>query len=262
MERWGDGGVVVTGGARGIGLGIAERLVAEGAKVAIADLPGPELEESAERIGAVGIAADLGTADGAQAVVEEASGRLGGIGTFVGNAGYPGGRGATAPDEVWEEAVQVNLMAHVRAARLLVPQWVERGSGRFIVTASAAGLLTMVGNAPYTATKHAAVAFAESMSIAHGDQGVVFQVMCPQLVQTRMLDDTVGVADVFEGETILTPAEVAQVVWDAMGDDRFLILPHPEVHDYFEFRAKDTGRWIRGMRRFAAQMARLDPGAQ
>ncbi|WP_127128986.1 SDR family oxidoreductase [Georgenia sp. SYP-B2076] len=259
MQRWGDGGVVVTGGARGIGFAIAERLVAEGAEVLLADLPGEALDQAADRLGVWAVAADVGTAEGVDAVIEESSRRLGSVGTFVGNAGYPGGRGEAPTDEVWHEALEVNLMAHVRAARHLLPAWGERGSGRFILTASSAGLVTMVGNAPYTASKHAAVAFAESMSISYGDRGVVFQVICPQLVKTRMLDDTVGVTDVFGEQTILTPRDVAATVWEAMADDRFLILPHPEVHEYYQFRAKDTGRWIRGMRGFARRMAELDP---
>jgi NAD(P)-dependent dehydrogenase (short-subunit alcohol dehydrogenase family) len=259
MPRWGDGGVVVTGGARGIGLAVAERLRREGAQVVIADLPDDGLERAAARLGAVAVAADVGTEQGIHKILEESWTRLGRISTYVSNAGYPGGRGADAGDDVWAEAWAVNVMAHVRAVRELLPEWRARGEGRCVITASSAGLLTMVGNAPYSVSKHAAVAFAESMSITHGVQGVVFQVLCPQLVQTRMLDDTVGVTDAFPGEVILTPSEVAQVVWEAMGDDRFLILPHPEVHDYFRFRAEDTGRWIRGMRRFARRMAELDP---
>ena len=130
-----------------------------------------------------------------------------------------------------------------------MPAWLETGGGRFVVTASAAGLLTMLGSPTYSVTKHAAVAFAEWLSATYGDRGVTVQVICPQGVRTRMLEEAGPLQELLSHDTALTPADVAETVWQGLQDDRFLILPHPEVADYYALRATDTDRWLSGMRK-------------
>jgi short-subunit dehydrogenase len=137
---------------------------------------------------------------------------------------------------------------------MLVPDWLERGSGRFVVTASAAGLLTMLGSATYAVTKHAAVAFAEWLSLTYGGRGIVVQAICPQGVNTRMFQEAGPLKDVLSHDPVLEPGDVAECVWEALGDDRFLILPHPMVHDYYVHRATDTDRWLAGMRKVQARL--------
>jgi len=138
-------------------------------------------------------------------------------------------------------------MAHVRAARQLVPTWLETGGGRFVVTASAAGLLTMLGNAPYSVTKHGAVAFAEWLSATYGHRWIVVQAICPHGVRTRMLDHAGPLRDLLSHDLALEPEQVAQTVWQALQEDRFLILPHPQVQDYYQYRATNTDGWLAGM---------------
>lgn len=145
-------------------------------------------------------------------------------------------------------------MAHVRAAQWLVPAWLDSGGGRFVVTASAAGLLTALGNAPYSVTKHAAVALAEWLSVTYGNRGITVQCICPQGVQTRMLDNTGPMREILSRDTVLTPEQVAESVWQGMADDRFLILPHPEVQGYYEHRVAHTDRWLTGMRRLQRRL--------
>jgi NAD(P)-dependent dehydrogenase (short-subunit alcohol dehydrogenase family) len=168
------------------------------------------------------------------------------------NAGIDGAGGPdslAAPDAVWERVIDTNVMAHVRAARALVPGWLETGGGRFVVTASAAGLLTMIGSAPYSVTKHAAVAFAEWLSVTYGDRGVTVQAICPQGVQTRMLEEAGPLQELLSRDAALTPDQVADTWIASLADDRFLVLPHPEVAGYYAARAADTDRWLAGMRR-------------
>jgi NAD(P)-dependent dehydrogenase (short-subunit alcohol dehydrogenase family) len=152
--------------------------------------------------------------------------------------------------------LDVNLMAHVRAARLLVPDWLRRGGGRFVVTASAAGLLTMIGSAPYSVSKHAAVAFAEWLSITYGNAGVVVQAICPQGVATRMYERAGPLKDLLGRDRVVTPEEVADVAWEAMQDNRFLILPHPEVAGYYAHRAASPDAWLAAMRHLQARFDR------
>jgi NAD(P)-dependent dehydrogenase (short-subunit alcohol dehydrogenase family) len=161
--------------------------------------------------------------------------------------------GADAPDEAWERIWRVNVMAHVYAARHVVPVMLEQGGGHMLVTASAAGLLTMLGNAPYSVTKHAAVALAEWLSITYGNRGLRVSCLCPQLVRTEMLADATAAVDDqgLSDFQVLEPEEVADVVVAGLGDERFLILPHPEVAEYFRRKAGDYDRWLAGMRRLA-----------
>lgn len=240
-------GVVVTGAGHGIGRAIAARLSAEGARVVVNDLDADAARAVAADIGGHAVPGDAASADGAAALVETARDRLGTIDIWFANAGIDRGLGLQAPEEDWAAAHEVNVMAHVRAARLLVPDWLVRGSGRFVVTASAAGLLTMLGSPTYSVTKHAAVAFAEWLSVTYRHRGIVVQAVCPQGVRTRMLDAAGPLQELLSRDVALRPEDVAEVVWDALADDRFLVLPHLEVQGYFETRAVHTDDWLRNM---------------
>lgn len=240
-------GVVVTGAAGGIGKALAARLVTEGARVVVNDLDPGATSASAADIGAHPVAGDAASEDGVAALVEAARDHLGRIDVWFGNAGIARGMGLDASEADWAASWEVNTMAHVRAARLLVPDWLERGGGRFVVTASAAGLLTALGTASYSVTKHGAVAFAEWLSATYRHRGIVVQAICPQGVQTAMLEQTGPARDIIAADGALTPEQVAEVTWQALQDDRFLILPHPEAAGYYRQRADDTDRWLGGM---------------
>ena len=237
-------GVVVTGAGRGIGRAIAARLAAEGARVVVNDLDADQALLVAEEIGGFAAPGDAASEDGVAALVQTARQHLGHIDTWFGNAGTDRGHGLEAPEEDWAVAHEVNVMANVRAARLLVPDWLERGGGRFVVTASAAGLLTVLGSPTYSVTKHGAVALAEWLSVTYRHRGVVVQALCPQAVRTRMLENAGGLQELLSRDAALEPEDVAEWVWQAMADDRFLILPHPEVQGYYETRAGQTDRWL------------------
>ncbi len=240
--------VVVTGAGRGIGRALAERMAHEGARVVVNDLDVEVADEVATAIGGVAIAGDAASEEGVASLIEAAEHRLGPIDIFFGNAGVVSLGDAGADEIIWARSLEVNLMAHVRAARILVPRWLERGGGRLVITASAAGLLTMPDAAPYAASKHAVVGFAEWLSMTYGERGIVVQCICPQGVDTRMLQQlgASGRAAVQNGA--VTPEQVAEATWHGLQDDRMLILPHPEVHKYYRQRAEDTDRWLRGMR--------------
>lgn len=238
---------VVTGAARGIGRAIAARLVREGWRVVVSDVDAAPLAETAAEIGAHAIAADLSTDAGVGALVDGARAHLGRIDAFFGNAGIALMGDLQTPDEDWARIIDVNLMAHVRAARRLVPTWLEEGGGRFVVTASAAGLLTMLGDAPYSVTKHGAVAFVEWLSATYRHRGVVAQAICPQGVQTRILEAAGPLTGLLSRDRALTPEEVADAVWAALATDEVLILPHPEVKDYYLRRATDPDGWLAAM---------------
>lgn len=249
-----DQGVVVTGAARGIGRALATRLAAGGARVVVNDLDGTAVEEVASEIGGHAVPGDAASAAGVAALVDAARARLGEIDAWFGNAGIDRGHGLDAAEEDWALVHEVNVMAHVRAARLLVPRWVERGAGRFVVTASAAGLLTMLGSPTYSVSKHAAVAFAEWLSATYRHRGVVVQAICPQGVRTRMLEEAGGLQDLLTRDAALTPEQVAEAAWEALADDRFLVLPHPEVADYYAARATHTDQWLGGMNKLQRKL--------
>ena len=245
-------GVVVTGGGHGIGRAIAIRMAAGGARVVVNDLDAEAATAVAEEVGGYPVPGDAATQTGVDALVSAARGHLGRIDVYFANAGVGLGdslTGLEAPAEDWARAFEVNVMAHVRAARQLVPTWLEQGGGRFVVTASAAGLLTMLGNAPYSVSKHGAVAFAEWLSATYGHRGIVVQVICPEGVKTKMLDQAGPLKDLLTHDSALEPEQVADVVWKALEDDRFLILPHPQVKDYYQYRATNTEGWLAGMGR-------------
>ena len=250
-----EAGVVVTGAGHGIGRAIAERMAAQGARVVVNDLDAEAAEEVARAVGGgVAVPGDAATEEGVAHLVSTAREHLGKIDIFFANAGIDVGRGLDAPAEDWARAIEVNVMGHVRAAQQRVPAWRETGVGRFVVTASAAGLLTMLGSAPYSVTKHAAVGFAEWLSATYGHRGIVVQAICPQGVKTRMLEEAGPVQEVLSRDTALEPEQVADTVWHALQDDRFLILPHEEVAEYYKLRATDTDRWLAGMRKLQSKL--------
>ncbi|MEV1142179.1 SDR family oxidoreductase [Micromonospora sp. NPDC049799] len=254
-----DKGVVVTGAGHGIGRALATRLAAGGARVVVNDLDAEAAIRVAQEIGGFAAPGDAAGGQGVAALVEAARGHLGAIDIWFGNAGIDRGHGLWAAEEDWAATHEVNVMAHVRAARLLMPGWVERGSGRFVVTASAAGLLTMLGSAVYSVSKHACLAFAEWLSATYRHRGVVVQAICPQGVQTRMLDDAAPLQELLSHDAALTPEDVAEATWQALHDDRFLVLPHPQVADYYTHRALDTDRWLNAMNKLQRRLE--DQGA-
>ena len=242
-------GIVVTGAGQGIGRAIAARMAAEGARVVVNDLDAAAAAVVAHEIGGHAAPGNAATEDGVNALVDKAQAHLGTIDIYFANAGIDVGTGLETSAEDWARALEVNVMAHVRAAQRMVPAWLASGGGRFVVTASAAGLLTMLGSASYSVTKHGAVAFAEWLSATYGHRGVVVQAICPQGVRTRMLDNARPLQELLSHDTALEPEQVAESVWQGLQDDRFLILPHPEVRRYYERRATDTDQWLAGMRK-------------
>lgn len=253
-----DQGVVVTGAAGGIGRALAARLVREGARVVVNDVDPDATRATAAEIGAYAAPGDAASQDGIAHLVAAAREHLGQVDAWFANAGIVRGLGLDASEAEWAASWEVNTMAHVRAARLLVPDWLERGSGRFVVTASAAGLLTSLGAAPYAVTKHGAIAFAEWLSATYRHRGIVVQAICPQGVQTDMLAATGPMRSILVSDGALTPDEVAEATWQAMQDDRFLVLPHPQVADYYRTRADDTDRWLGGMNKLQRHLESED----
>ena len=242
-------GAVVTGGGGGIGRAMARRLAADGARVVVNDLDAAAAEAVAAEIGGLAVPGDAGSEQGVAELVQAAAGFLGEIDIYCSNAGTGGGTGAETPDDVWQRVWEVNTMAHVRAARALLPGWLARGSGTFVVTASAAGLLTMLGAAPYSVTKHAAVGFAEWLAATYQHRGLAVHCVCPQGVRTQMLANSGQAGEVVLAGAAIEPEQVAEALAAALADGRFFVLPHPEVHDYYVGRATDTDRWLRGMSR-------------
>ncbi len=252
-----DKHVVVTGGGGGIGSAMARRFAAEGARtVVVADVDGAAATSVAEEIGGVAVEADLGTEAGCIEVVRTAE-EHGPIDLLCLNAGIAVGGGVETPDEDWYRIWDINVMAHVWAVRAALPAMLARGEGYILTTASAAGLLTNIGAAPYSVTKHAAVGLAEWLAITHGDAGITVSCLCPQGVRTKMLfpdddDGDVG-AETVRSQGVIEPEDVAAAVVDALAEERFLVLPHPEVLDYFQHKAGDYDRWLRGMRKLQAR---------
>ncbi len=262
---------VVTGGGSGIGRALSRRFAAEGAAaVVVADLAaGPATETAAQIISAGGTAlavvCDVAHEADVVALVDQATEAFGRIDLFCSNAGVAIGGGVETGNDDWQRAWDVNLMAHVYAARAVLPQMLARGDGYLLATASAAGLLTNLGAAPYAVTKHGAVALAEWLAITHGDAGIKVSCLCPQGVRTPMLlgglDQTAG-AVVAAGGELLEPAQVADAVVAGLAAERFLILPHPEVATYLEHKATDPDRWLKGMRKLQARVIASLSGPQ
>ena len=256
---------IVTGGGGGIGAAIAHALVDAGARVVVTDLDESGARAVAEELGdsATALAGDASSDEHIDAAVRLSENTFGPVDLYFANAGVGLGGGVDTGEEVWDLAFDVNLRAHIRAARRLIPGWVERGSGYFVSTASAAGLLTQIGNAPYSVTKHAAVGFAEWLNITHGDDGVRVSCLCPMGVDTKLLrpEGDFATADqrlmqraVESAGAVLTPGTVAAIVLEAVADERFLILPHPEVLDMYRQKGADYDRWLRGMRRYQTSL--------
>ena len=248
--------IVVTGGANGIGRALCRRFVAEGARgVVVADLDGEGAAKVAKEIGGLAITTDVSNESDIVRLVAQAIDTFGPIDLFCSNAGIGGvAGGAEVPNDTWQKIWEVNVMAHIYAARAVLPGMLARGAGYLLHTASAAGLLTQVEAAPYSVTKHAVVAFAEWLSIAHGDAGIKVSCLCPQGVLTQMLIDSEGERENFLRAGAIEPEVVAEAVVAGLAEERFLILPHPEVAKYFRHKADDYDRWLRGMRRLSAQV--------
>ncbi|NMD56095.1 MULTISPECIES: SDR family NAD(P)-dependent oxidoreductase [Tsukamurella] len=252
-------GVVVTGAGNGIGAALARELAARGARVVVSDIDADGAARTVAEIESAGgtafaVAGDAASEEGVAALVATARRELGAIDAWYANAGVDRGRGLDTPESEWALSIDVNVMAHVRAARLLVPEWVAARGGRFVVTASAAGLLTMIGAPAYSVTKHAAVAFAEWLSVTYRHQGVVVQAICPQGVRTGMLERSGELEELLSRDSALEPADVATLAVDALGGDDFLILPHPEVGGYYAARASATDKWLHGMNKLQQRL--------
>ncbi len=248
--------VVITGGASGIGAALARRFAAENARgVVVADVQDAALEAVAKDVDGLAVHCDVTDEAQVRALVDAAEGRYGPIDLFCSNAGIvlPGGEDSS--DRDWERSLGVNVMAHIYAARALVPRMIERGGGYLLQTASAAGLLTQIGSATYSVTKHAALAFAEWLAITYGEQGLKVSVLAPQAVNTAM---TAGIPDggVAGVDGMLQPEAVAAAVLAGLDAESFLILPHPQVLEYFRRKAADYERWIRGMQRLQGRYGR------
>ncbi|MFI5908928.1 SDR family oxidoreductase [Dactylosporangium sp. NPDC051541] len=248
--------VVITGAAGGIGAALARRFAtAQAAALVLADLDGSAASALASSLPgeAIGVEADVTSEEQVAELVQETLGRYDRIDLFCANAGITSGAGLEAPTELWERTWAVNVLSHVYSARAVLPSMLERGSGYLLHTCSAAGLLTAVGDAPYAVTKHAAVSFAEWLSITYGSDGIKVSALCPQGVDTPMLRDGlkeghIGAKVTAAGGAVLSAEDVAEAVVEGLDAEKFLILPHPEVAKYYLHRATDTDRWLTGMR--------------
>jgi len=252
--------IIVTGGANGIGRALCHKFAAAQAKaVVVSDIDVQGAERVATDIKGIAIPANVGRENEVEKLVAEATQRFGRVDVFCSNAGVGVAGGPEAPDSDWQRSWEVNVMAHVYAARAVVPQMLARKEGYLLQTVSAAGLLTQIGSAPYSVTKHAALAFAEWLSITYGDQGLRVSTLCPQGVRTNMLARAEFAGGAFLLETAIEPEQVADAVVQGMAEEKFLILPHPEVAKYFQNKATDYERWLRGLRKLQATTQILSP---
>jgi NAD(P)-dependent dehydrogenase (short-subunit alcohol dehydrogenase family) len=243
--------IVVTGGASGIGREMCRRFAREGAKkVIVADLNGEGAAAVAAEFGGHSMAVDVRNESEIIELINSTETQFGPIDLFCSNAGIGIGKNIDEPDEVWQTIWEVNTMAHVWAARHLVPLMIARGGGYLLNTSSAAGLLNQIGSVTYAVTKHAAVALAEWLSITYGDQGINVSVLCPQAVRTAMTARGAGVAGV---DGMIEPESAVEAVVETLREEKFLVLPHPEVAEYMKRKAADYDRWLKGMRRLQSQ---------
>ncbi|MZR31054.1 SDR family oxidoreductase [Sneathiella litorea] len=240
--------VVITGGASGIGKALAERFHAEGAKgITVADLQEGPLQEVAKSVNGLAVPTNVGKEADIQNLVAKAEEAYGPIDIFVSNAGLARYGWEETPNDIWQLNWDVHVMAHVYAARAVVDKMIANGGGYLVNTASAAGLLSQVDSATYATTKHAAIAFAETMSIRYGDKGIRVSVLCPQQVRTAMTQDRLGSVASVDGT--MEPEELADCVVETMDKEEFLILPHAQVREYIQRKASDYDRWLKGMRK-------------
>ncbi|MBV1876079.1 MAG: SDR family oxidoreductase [Pseudomonadales bacterium] len=240
---------IITGAASGIGLAMAERFIAEGAKqVVIADLDADALSRIAEKIGATAIKTDVAVESEVIRLIKQVESDYGQIDLLCNNAGIGVGGGPETPNDDWQRIWEINVMAHVYSTRAALPAMLHRGEGYILNTASAAGLLTQIGSAPYTVTKHAAVAYAEWLAVTYGNKGIKVSALCPQAVRTAMTANTEngGVAGI---DGMMEPEVLCDSVMLALKSEQFLILPHPEVLTYMQRKTSNYDRWITGMRK-------------
>ena len=260
--------VVVTGAAAGIGRALAVAFADAGAQVVVGDIDAAGVDQTADLIAAqdhpvAARRADAGSEADIKALTALASADFGPVDIFVANAGISGPPGLVIPERDWDRVIDVNLRAHIRAATLLVPEWVERGGGHFVSIASAAGLLTQLGAAAYAVSKHAVVGFAEWLAITYGDDGIGVSCVCPMGVSTALLNELGDSPDpsarlaadaVTNAGEVLEPDQVARLTVDAVGENRFLVLPHPHVLDMYRHKGEDYDGWIAAMRRYQRRL--------
>jgi NAD(P)-dependent dehydrogenase (short-subunit alcohol dehydrogenase family) len=250
--------VVVTGGVNGIGRALCRRFAAEGAKaVIVADIDQEAAREVAAEIDGWNFTVDVASESDVQMLVDEVLKKYGPIDLFCSNAGVGVKGDCCAPDRDWLRSWEVNVLGHVYAARAVLPDMLARGAGYLLQTVSAAGLLTMLGSAPYSVTKHAALGLAEWLSITYGDQGIKVSALCPLGVKTRMLENADFGGGTFLLEDAIEPEEVAEAAIKGLDAEQFLITPHPKVLEYMHRKADDYDRWLKGMRRLQATMTPL-----
>ncbi len=258
--------VVITGGGSGIGEALAVAAKAAGARhVVVADLDGAQAERVALSVGGTGVGIDVRDESAVQRLVHDTEDAHGPIDLFVSNAGYVTTAGLEDPNDSIQRMWEVHCMAHIYAARAVLPSMIARGEGYLLNTASAAGLLTQIGSMSYSITKAAAVSLAEWLAVTHHHQGIRVSVLCPQAVRTNIIKNSPDFAGVEDGDSIidggvaggdgvLEPADVAAICLDAIREERFLVLPHPEVATYVQRKATDRDRWLAGMRRFQSAL--------
>ena len=262
--------IIITGGAAGIGAGLAERFHQDGAKhIVVADLDEKKVKQVAIRVGGKGVCLDVSNEVAIKALVAEVEQEQGRIDLFVSNAGYVSFEGLEGDIGALDRMWGVHVKAHVYAARAVLPGMIERGEGYLLNTASAAGLLSQIGSMHYSVTKAAAVGLAEWLQITHANQGIRVSVLCPQEVATdidknmyKSKGSVVAGAKMAAGDGVLSSAEVAEVVVEALREERFLVLPHPEVAEYAKRKGIDRDRWLKGMRRFQDKLyeGKVPPG--
>ena len=250
--------VVITGGSGGIGRAMAAAFLAEGAReVTLADLNPQQVHAAAQELGCQAAVCDVTDEAAMTRLVEDVIERSGRIDLFCSNAGA-GGEGVLtdATNDVWQKQWDLHVMSHVYAARAVLPSMIKRGEGYLLNTASAAGLLAALGSGPYSVTKAAAVKLAEFLSITHGDEGIKVSVLCPQGVNTAMAPKSLG-----DGQTdgIIEPKQLAQTVVETLREERFYVLPHPEVEEYVRRKGDNVDRWLHGMRRLRRATLEGDP---